>query len=190
VYLVDVASDPFHLKQGPLAGGFLFSGLNLSSLSFTEFKSKIMRALSAENLLQARELAEQFMLHFPDKPEPYYFSGLHLLLNQENKKAAGQLEIALGFNDKNINVLLNLGVAYQRLGEIDAANQAYLAVLAFEPDHVQALINLGSCHYQEKSFLECKQAFAKAASLAPNNSTVISGLADSERSLGAYSGPS
>lgn len=81
---------------------------------------------------------------------------------------------------------MNLGVAYQRLGKMDAAAQAYLAVLAIEPDHIQALINLGSCHYQEKSFLECKEVFSKAASLAPDNSTVISGLADAERSLGNW----
>lgn len=158
----------------------------MSSPSFTQSKSKLINALSVGDLLQAGELAEQFMLRFPDKPEAHYFSGLHSLLARENEKAAQQLEVALGFDDKNLNVLLNLGVAYQRLGKMVAATQAYLAVLAIEPDHIQALINLGSCHYQKKSFLECKEAFSKAASLAPDNSTVISGLADAERSLGNW----
>lgn len=158
----------------------------MSNPSFSQSKSKLINALSAGDLLQAGELAEQFMLRFPDKPEAHYFSGLHSLLAQENEKAVQQLEVALGFDDKNLNVLLNLGVAYQRLGKMDAATQAYLVVLAMEPVHIQALINLGSCHYQKKSFLECKEAFSKAASLAPDNSTVISGLADAERSLGNW----
>lgn len=133
----------------------------MSSPSFTQSKSKLINALSVGDLLQAGELAEQFMLRFPDKPEAHYFSGLHSLLARENEKAAQQLEVALGFDDKNLNVLLNLGVAYQRLGKMVAATQAYLAVLAIEPDHIQALINLGSCHYQKKSFWSARKPFQK-----------------------------
>lgn len=156
------------------------------TLSLDQFKNSILDAFAVGDKSALKRLTDQFLVSFPERPEPHYFAGLYALQAGLNDSSARHLEMALGYDTRNINVLLNLGVAYQRLGKLEDALQTYKAVIDLQPDYVTGLINLGACYFQAKAYSDSKDVFAKAVALEPENATAVSGLADAERALGNW----
>jgi Flp pilus assembly protein TadD len=66
-------------------------------------------------------------------PEANFKIGLICLNNNMAKEAVEYLKRALQSNGKDIRVLLQLGVAYERLGMKDDALAAYQAILNVDP---------------------------------------------------------
>ena len=158
----------------------------MNNESFSSLKASILTALSADNPHKTAALINEFLIAFPDRPEPLYFDGLRALLAGDNIKAKERLSLALGFDPGNINVLLNLAVAHQRTGELGLAIAYYCSARQIDPKNLQVLINLGSCYYQAESYQLSKETFYQALKLDEGNAVCLSGLADIDRAKGNW----
>ena len=90
-----------------------------------------------------------------------------LILNFETKELKDRVRV---MPERNAQEWFVMGLEYDRDPEMhDQAANAYERVLQIEPEHVEALMNLGTLHY-ERAELEAAQAcFEKAAKAAPEN---------------------
>ena len=80
----------------------------------------------------------------PDEPEPYYNTGNVLIRQQENEDAARHLQQALKTADPELaaDIAFNLGNAHYEVGDFDAAAEAYIESLRFDPGAPDAKHNL------------------------------------------------
>jgi Ca-activated chloride channel family protein len=79
-----------------------------------------------------------------DEPEPYYNTGNALIRQQENEDAARHLQQALKTADPELaaDIAFNLGNAHYEVGDFDAAAEAYIESLRFDPGAPDAKHNL------------------------------------------------
>jgi predicted O-linked N-acetylglucosamine transferase (SPINDLY family) len=75
----------------------------------------------------------------------------------------------LAINPNAVDVLLNLGIALQGLGQLDRAIQCYTRILDIDSDHHEAHINLGVCLRDVGKCAAAIERFLRAASIQPNN---------------------
>ena len=61
-----------------------------------------------------------------------------------------------------------LAVARHRAGRLDEAEQLYRAVLKIQPDHVEALTNLGNALYTRGNSTEAVVQYERALALRPD----------------------
>ncbi|MBO9625161.1 MAG: tetratricopeptide repeat protein [Microbacterium sp.] len=66
-----------------------------------------------------------------------------------------------------VDGLVNRGLAYDRLGEVDLARADYRAALATAPDDVAALINLGTLEFAEGAVEVAQELLERASALDP-----------------------
>lgn len=72
---------------------------------------------------------------------------------------------------------LDLGVAYERKGELDLAAREYERALRQDRNLVQARINLGNVRMARKEYREAKEEYRKALSLHPGHIEASNNLA-------------
>src|SRR5262249_39984556 len=66
-------------------------------------------------------------------------------------------------------VLLNkTGIAYHQLAQLNLARKSYEQALKVKPDYVEALNNLGTVYYSQKSYRRAISWYTKAIKLAPH----------------------
>lgn len=158
----------------------------LTSSYYANLKSSALKMLSMGNVEEASPLIDKLLNEFPSAPEPYYFSGLRALLGGDNAQARDALVQALSFDSDNASVRMNLGVAYQRLGDFEQAVEHMSAAISLAPDNLQARINLGSCHVECRAWRPARETFLEAIKVHGKNATCVCGLADVERGVGNW----
>lgn len=158
----------------------------MDNTSFSQLKEQALSALGKSDIHAASASISALLDGHPGRPEPLYFDGLRALLAGDNAHARQQLLLALEFDPENVNVRINLGVALQRLKQLEAAISEYESVLNIAPDNLQAAINLGSCYFEKQEFHKSRDVFATAFKMHAGSSVCLSGLADAERSLGNW----
>jgi tetratricopeptide (TPR) repeat protein len=68
-------------------------------------------------------------------------------------------------------VLMNkTGIAYHQLAQLDRARKAYEQALKLKPDYVEAMNNLGTVFYSQKSYRRAIGWYGKALKIAPHES--------------------
>jgi len=72
---------------------------------------------------------------------------------------------------------LELGVAYERKGELDLAAREYGRALRKDGSLVQARINLGNVHLAKREYPGAKDEYRKALSLSPDHPEAANNLA-------------
>ena len=103
-----------------------------------------------------------------------------LAIRQRNyKEALRNLEIATVVAPDWAPAWVNLGVTYGRLGDEDAAFDAYQRALIVEPGNSSALINLSKMYQAQGRFEEARTALMAAAEGTRNPFTLIA-MADAE----------
>ena len=117
--------------------------------------------------------------------EQYYHSqGYYYLQIQEYEKAIPFLEIAEFYSKNNINILLNLGIAYKESGGLDKERQMIKAILKVDPKHVVAsallvrsLVDVGDNSAATLAYKKLKnnfEYFKGRQGFGPYHDTVIS----------------
>lgn len=81
----------------------------------------------------------------------------------------------------------NLGVSYEREGDIEAARKEYMNALRDDPDFPYPYKSLGDIYYKEDNYEEALRNFNKALALDPDWVIVRGLLADVLLDLGKYS---
>jgi tetratricopeptide (TPR) repeat protein len=77
---------------------------------------------------------------------------------------------ALDIDPKNVDVRVDMGTCYRKLGKPDVAVKEYRKALELDPQHLHALKNLGIVFaYDLHDSKEAVKAFEKALAIAPND---------------------
>jgi tetratricopeptide (TPR) repeat protein len=121
----------------------------------------------------------------PNDPEGYVFLAYLRYQNGQYDEAitAAKMAIELQPDARAYN---NLGLAYSRKGEYDAAIESYNKGIEINANLVTLHTNLGDAYTLKKEFSEAAQAFNKAVELEPNNVGNILLLALSYYNIGRY----
>lgn len=62
-----------------------------------------------------------------------------------------------------------IGIAYHQLLQLDRARKEYEVAIKLKPDYEEAINNVGTIYYAEKSYRRATSWFSKAAKLAPDD---------------------
>lgn len=78
----------------------------------------------------------------------------------------------------NLSLLLLRGQLAQALGNLDQAGDAYQAILALEPDNVEALSALGGIRFQQRQFELADRLYSQVLAFKPDDVTAQRSLAE------------
>jgi tetratricopeptide (TPR) repeat protein len=70
---------------------------------------------------------------------------------------------------KNAVLWNKTGIAYHQLVQLDQARKAYQQAVKLKPDYMEAINNLGTVYYAEKSFRRAIGFYQRAIKLAPDD---------------------
>jgi 4-amino-4-deoxy-L-arabinose transferase-like glycosyltransferase len=90
--------------------------------------------------------------------------------NRDFNRAISELKIAQAIQPNNPRALFRLGVAYFKLGNLEAAEENFKQVIAFNQLSVGAYYNLGLIYNMQKRFQEAKDQLLKTVSLDADSS--------------------
>lgn len=97
-----------------------------------------------------------------------------LLMAQQRYQAAIE---AYKKGDKNSGMLQNkLGIAYQLLGNTEAAARCYLASLRLMPNNAKVLNNLGTIYDSQKQYTAAEKMYRKSLKIEPDSAVVEKNL--------------
>jgi|GEM_PF-4075418 len=103
----------------------------------------------------------------PNNAQAHHYRGVTLLKLNQPEAAIQALSKARDLNPEMEDVNLDLGQAYQELGKLDEAEQAYREEIKGHPDNADAHFSLGYLLFTKGRYEECIAKFAKARELDP-----------------------
>jgi tetratricopeptide (TPR) repeat protein len=92
---------------------------------------------------------------------------------------------ALGLNPTSTEVLSSRGLAKMLLGDLSGAEADLRAALSIDPNHVDALCNLGNLYSKQGEFEQAAEVYKKALDIAPQDYEVRYNLALALRYMGS-----
>jgi predicted O-linked N-acetylglucosamine transferase (SPINDLY family) len=119
------------------------------------------------NYRDARPLLERARAMDPRPAELHFGLGLCCLGFGDNLGAAHAFRNAIERNPEFPDAFNNLGVAYDRLGQLAEAREAFRQALRLHPDHADAHRNLGDVSSRLGDAAPAAAAFRRAAELRP-----------------------
>ncbi len=125
------------------------------------------------------EASENAILHFPDKPEFYYYQAMGYYIKQDYKKALGIFEHAVLLVPDSEPRLKSdfygqIGDLYHQLGNKKKTYEAYEKALQYNENNVMVLNNYAYYLALDKQDLDrAERMSAKTVQVEPNNATYI-----------------
>ncbi|HWI14080.1 MAG TPA: tetratricopeptide repeat protein, partial [Burkholderiales bacterium] len=95
-----------------------------------------------------------------------------------------QLKHALGRDPRNPDIHVNLGQAYARNADTEAARREFLQALAAEPQHADAMYSLGVLDLEAGALPEAQRWFERASDAVPDHIDALINLGIVHRRLG------
>lgn len=131
-------------------------------------------------------LWEDIIKKSPDKARAFNEFGLHVLAAGGHEKAHMLLSRSLQLDPYQPEVYVNLGLVFEKLGQIDNAVSAYNRALFTHPDSPTAYYNLGVLYYRTlKDRRNALDYFLKARDLDPMEPDVHQYLASIYAEMGS-----
>ncbi|XP_064594778.1 protein O-mannosyl-transferase TMTC1-like [Liolophura sinensis] len=125
------------------------------------------RTLVRNNVWQSRETLFRSGLESVPRNAKVHYNYANYL------KDEGYTELAIKFSKKAIELYPSYAVAWNNLGtlmtEATEAERCYTQALRYQPDHIAALINLGSLHFQQGSTQKGLSMLRRAEALDPHD---------------------
>jgi len=144
-------------------------------------KSKKELAISQFNagqLMEARQTCEEFRLLYPDDPVIVCLLGMVFgSLNQFHDSIKFTRK-AIEIDPDYVNAHYNLGIALQRIGELEEAAREFEYVVARRADNIQTLILLGNIRRTTGDFQRSVECYRSIQKLDPGNLDAIAGEAE------------
>ena len=109
--------------------------------------------------------------------EDYAYYGLALDQLDRSEEAVSHLERAIDMNKENIVYLVNLANIYQKVNNIDKAEECYLKSIKLSPKNPVCWFNLGELHFLHKNPLDSIPFMEKVVELDPDDAEAWSILA-------------
>jgi len=127
------------------------------------------------------ESAGKFFAMAPESAESLYGLGSVYLKQEQNTQAVNCFERAVklkaGYPETTPNAWNNLGILATRAGDTAEAVEHFEKALAFNAEHVIALVNLGNAYRQLRRWDDARIAFDRALRIKPNDPEAHYGLA-------------
>ena len=98
--------------------------------------------------------------------------GTEYLEQGKNTEAIRELQAALAQNPQFAEAWFNIGIAHQRTGNLNAAEEAYRKTLEIKPDMTVAMVNLAEVHRLKGEFDRALDLLQRAERQTPRNSLV------------------
>ncbi len=90
-------------------------------------------------------------------------------LENENKILRRELENAEGLNKKSADYYFKKGLEMDKKGDYPYASYYYIRALEIDPEHIKALINLGTMYYEFELDERAIEIFEEVLKLDPTN---------------------
>jgi tetratricopeptide (TPR) repeat protein len=139
-----------------------------------------------EWLDRAGRNCQQALTIAPDLAEGHTCLGRVYLGRGQYEDAVKEFQHSLDLNKENDETLRELAGAYQKLGNVTAAEQAYRAAIALRPNYWAGYSGLGVYFYTQARYGDAAEMFRKVTELAPENYRSYSNLGAMELYLGRY----
>ncbi|MFY9561335.1 MAG: FG-GAP-like repeat-containing protein [Terriglobales bacterium] len=199
-FLINEAGDIVKVYQGPINPDHVEQDFRQSAQTFAE---RLKKALPFPGVTEATEFSRNYLsygsvffqrgyydqagaaferaLHDnPDSAEALYGLGSVYLNQQKTAEARDCFERAVklraSYPDTLANAWNNLGLLDARAGRTEEAIGFFRQALRLSPDHLVALVNLGSAYRQLKQWDEARKAFERALAASPNDPEANYGL--------------
>jgi tetratricopeptide (TPR) repeat protein len=148
--LLDATGDEYRLVRTRAAAGL--AGYPTNQLS-GEVKAKVEKA---------NEEYLAFIMARPDQWTSHYNMGNYRLSRGELKEAVASYQSALKLEPRAVLVMVNLSIAYARIGENDNSEKYLKEALKTAPDSAQVNFNMGLLKAEQKD-LKGAEKYLKAA---------------------------
>jgi cellulose synthase operon protein C len=103
---------------------------------------------------------------------------LELLAMKDPIAARKQLEAFMARSEGDVNAYYLQGEVARSLSDLDLAAAAYNAILAKQPENVDALTALGGVRFEQKRYGEARGIYDRAIALRPNDWSLRRTIAD------------
>ncbi len=137
------------------------------------------------NLDSAEALYREIRAAQPDNVHVAHLLGVIALQKGRLHDACELIKAAIDGDDSHALFHCNLGEAYRLLGELNEAEQCFLAALEREPRYPQALTNLGITLHQRGRHPEAVTRLQRALQLAGPSAEAYSNLGRAQLAAGA-----
>lgn len=143
--------------------------------------------LFRDDVSRAREIYKQAAEALPDQPEYRYALARTYLRDQKWQESIALLEPLKDKMENRPDVLFDLGHSYERAGQIDQAEKAFLRLLSLFPDHAGANNYLGYMLAERGNRLnEAIRYIQKAVKADPQNGAYLDSLGWVYYQMGKY----
>lgn len=152
-----------------------------------QLKSKMVTALAVAGSIGLSGCASKKEVVKPVEPvttvqpveptaEEHEYAGVQALKAGDRATAKERFAKALEKNPQLVTANYNMAFLAQQDGDLDGAARGYQAVLAVDPDHEPALLNLGKVYRDQMKYEEGTALFEKAVEKKPHDVTLLNNL--------------
>jgi len=143
--------------------------------STAELLEQAVRLHRAGNVTAAEPLYRQVLANDPGSLDAEYLLGTTLLQLGRYDAAVTRLK-SVAAKRPDADVHNNLGVAFKAVGDWDGAAGSFQRALKSDPDHEQALFNLGAVRHHRGEFTEAEHCYKRLLQRDPENVEVKQAL--------------
>ena len=125
---------------------------------------------------KAETVYKRILRHEPDHAEALHFLGLLSYQNGKNLEAIRYIEKAISLNPTSAIMANNLGLAFQAIGNVDAACSSYRQAIGLNPRLPSAYNNLANTLREIGDFEEAIANYRVAIKISPNYAKAYNNL--------------
>ncbi|MFP4364269.1 MAG: tetratricopeptide repeat protein [Spirochaetia bacterium] len=165
----------------------------MNEMKVPELLSRVKNAIQLGDLELAERLVGKVVVQEPNHPAGYILLGTVEVNRHNYHKAVKSFLRALKIDQRNVEALNNLAVAYRLQGEVSRALASVKQALSISPNRGDIHYNLGNIYKQQKSYTKAVAAYKKTIELQPdfvlaynNLGTVYEAQEDYEKAVHYY----
>jgi len=147
-----------------------------------------VRLHRAGRFTEAESAYEGFLGRVPGSAEGWNGFGILAVQSGRAEEACRRFARGVSLAPENVEILTNLGSAYEAVGELEPARAAYRRALALEPDDSTTLFNLGVVSLALGEPEAAVWALQRAAERSPRDAEIRLNLSRAHAKLGNAAG--
>ncbi|MCC5919876.1 MAG: tetratricopeptide repeat protein [Cyclobacteriaceae bacterium] len=168
----------FALKDKSSALENYLNSLVLDDTNFNVWNNVLTLQYETQDFDELAKYADQALILYPNHAPFYLYLGVAHFSNQNYQRAVRAFEQGKKLSSSNLQLLgyflSHLGDSYYRLNEFEKSDEAYEAVLDFEPDNMYVLNNYSYYLSLRKEKLDkAKEMSGKTVQKEPHNPTYL-----------------
>lgn len=172
--IVDLGNDLANLEDYREADKTFDRALDIQTNYKPALEGKIKVLLMMDKFSRAENIAEDAIEQYPQDPTFQMYMGKVLIERGKFEDALSYLSRTLAFADDSDSLLLNrvyvnMGAAYQKLGQTGKAMENYTQALSINRNNPNVFIYRGNLYYKQQSYTQALNDFQRVLALDPNN---------------------